>query len=73
MPEKSGKSNRLSFGELNHQIIGETLSRLGFISETAAWQVLSEEERNQILQDKGLGGQSGFVETKPKRKREKPS
>ncbi|MEP4035113.1 glycosyltransferase 61 family protein [Pseudophaeobacter sp.] len=73
VPEKAGKSNRLSFGELNHQVIGETLSQHGFISETAAWQVLSEDERNQILQDKGLGGQSGFVEAKPKRKRDKAS
>lgn len=72
VPEKGGKSSRLSFGELNHKIIGETLSRLGFISETAEWQVLSEEERDQILHEKGLGGQSGFVEAKPKRKNKKP-
>ncbi|OIQ34316.1 MAG: hypothetical protein BM559_07030 [Roseobacter sp. MedPE-SWchi] len=71
VPEEGAKSNRLSFGELNHQIIGETLSSLGFIKGTGDWISLSEDERAVILEKKGLGGPDGFVEAKPKRKRSK--
>ena len=71
VPEEGAKSNRLSFGELNHQIIGETLSSLGFIKGTGDWISLSEDERAVILEKKGLGGPDGFVEAKPKRKRNK--
>jgi Glycosyltransferase 61 len=62
VPSSKQKSSRLSFGELNHQVIGENLARSGFISETARWKMLSEAERDQILRDKGVGGQAGFVE-----------
>ncbi len=67
VPEKKQRSSRLSFGELDHQIIGANLARLGFISRHAKWSALSEEERNQILEDKGLGGQAGFVEASKSR------
>ena len=69
VPQAKQKSSRLSFGELDHQVIGDTLARLGFISQTTGWTTLTEAERNQILQDKGLGGQAGFVEAKPRKKR----
>ena len=69
VPQTKQKSSRLSFGELDHQVIGDTLARLGFISQTTGWTTLTEAERNQILQDKGLGGQAGFVEAKPRKKR----
>ena len=68
VPQSKQKSSRLSFGELDHQVIGETLVTLGFISQSDGWDTLTEAERNQILEDKGLGGQAGFVETKTGKK-----
>ena len=56
------KSNRLSFGELNHAVLGRALGEAGFVREGQDWPVLSEAERQQALSDKGLGGNDDFVE-----------
>ncbi|MEP2716732.1 glycosyltransferase 61 family protein [Pseudophaeobacter sp.] len=68
VPDALQRSSRLSFGELNHRVIGKTLKKLGFISDASNWKVLSDEERDQILADKGLGGQAGFTEVPKKRR-----
>ncbi len=62
VPQKKQRSSRLSFGELDHGVIGTNLARFGFISRKAKWSALTVEARNQILEEKGLGGQAGFVE-----------
>lgn len=55
-------SNRLSFGELNHEVLGRALGETGFVRKGLDWPVLSEKERQQVLRDKGLGGNEDFVE-----------
>ena len=57
------KSNRLSFGELNHAVLGRALGEAGFVRKGQDWPVLSEKERQQVLSDKGLGGNDDFVES----------
>lgn len=57
------KSNRLSFGELDHRAIGQALGQAGFVREGLDWPVLSKQERQQVLRDKGLGKNSNFVES----------
>lgn len=68
VPQKMQRSSRLSFGELDHQVIGTNLARLGFISRNAKWAALSEEDRDRILEEKGLGGQAGFVQVPIRRR-----
>lgn len=57
------KSNRLSFGELDHTVIGAALARDGFISETAQWPALSDTQRRQVFADKGLNRSDDFIES----------
>ncbi|MEP3332069.1 glycosyltransferase 61 family protein [Sedimentitalea sp.] len=57
------KSSRLSFGELNHEVIGAALARDGFISKQANWPVLTEDERKQVFADKGLNKSDDFIES----------
>jgi len=66
---KQKKSNRLSFGELDHAALGRALGEEGFVRKGQDWQVLSEEERQQVLSDKGLGGNDDFVESPQFRQR----
>lgn len=69
VPQNKQRSSRLSFGELDHHVIGTTLARLGFISRDAKWTALTAQERQQILKEKGFGGAAGFIESairKPK-------
>ncbi|MCI5095683.1 MAG: glycosyltransferase family 61 protein [Rhodobacteraceae bacterium] len=63
VPRHKQKSSRLSFGELDHPVIGRALSDHGFISNGDNWAPLTEEERKQTLVDKGLGGDDRFVES----------
>lgn len=58
-----GKSNRLSFGELDHARIAEELSQNGFIPDHTVWPVLSEVQRKRALNDKGLNTNGDFVES----------
>lgn len=55
-------SNRLSFGELNHAVLGRALGEAGFVRKGQDWPVLSEKQRQKVLRDKGLGGNDDFVE-----------
>ena len=57
------KSSRNSFGEIDHSVIGRALATHGFISADATWPVLSDDQRQQILVEKGLGGSDRFVES----------
>lgn len=68
---KSGKSDRHSFGELDHSAIGKSLNEARFIEGGLDWPVLTEDQRKQIMADKGLNT-AHFVESpefKRKRKR----
>lgn len=58
-----GKSNRLSFGELDHATLGRRLGEAGFIRKGLDWPVLSEKERQAILSDRRISGKSGFIES----------
>ena len=60
---KQKKSNRLSFGELDHAELGRALGAAGFVRAGRDWPALSEAERQEILADKGLGGNAAFVES----------
>ncbi|MGR3617149.1 MAG: glycosyltransferase 61 family protein [Paracoccaceae bacterium] len=57
-----GKSSRLSFGELDLDLIGPALQQYGFISDGSGWKTLTQEERQNALETKGLGGDDRFVE-----------
>ncbi|GHG83144.1 glycosyltransferase 61 family protein [Pseudodonghicola xiamenensis] len=57
------KSNRLSFGEIDHAVLARVLGQTGFVREGLNWPTLTEAERQQILKDKGLGGNEDFVES----------
>jgi len=57
------KSNRLSFGEIDHAVLARVLGKTGFVREGLDWPTLTEDERQQILKDKGLGGNENFVES----------
>ncbi|MBE1286060.1 MAG: DUF563 domain-containing protein [Rhodobacteraceae bacterium] len=63
VPKTKKKSSRLSFGELNHAGIGQALEQDGFISDGSHWAPLTAEERDQLLVDKGMGGNDLFVES----------
>lgn len=58
----SGKSDRLSFGELDHPVIGRRLHQAGFVTGGLDWPVLEEDERRRILNDRKLVGNSQYVE-----------
>lgn len=58
-----GKSNRLSFGELDHPLIGRKLAEAGFIRPGADWPALDEDERRRILSDRNIAGNDGFIES----------
>ncbi len=57
-----GKSDRHSFGELDHAAIGQALHDGGFVQGGLDWPVLSDEQRQEILRDKGLDTDA-FVES----------
>ena len=57
------KSNRQSFGELDHTAIGQALGEAGFVTKGADWPTLSEAERQQIFAQKGLVDNQQFVES----------
>jgi hypothetical protein len=59
----SGKSNRLSFGELDHPLIGQRLGDAGFLPKGLDWPALDEDERQRILTDRKIAGNDGFVES----------
>lgn len=63
VPKNKPTSNRNSFGEIDHAVIGRALAQHGFIAPDAQWPVLSDVERSQILMDKGFGGGDRFVES----------
>lgn len=56
-------SNRLSFGELDHSIVGQELSASGFVKKGADWPMLTEDERQEIFASKGLKKNEKFVES----------
>ena len=56
------KSSRLSFGEIDHSIIGQELVKDGFIKSADSWQALTDDERRQSLDSKGLTKGNRFVE-----------
>ena len=63
VPKNKQKSSRLSFGELEHAVIGSALAQHGFISDGSHWTALSDQERQTALEEKGLGGNNRFVES----------
>ncbi|MFW8593794.1 glycosyltransferase 61 family protein [Cribrihabitans neustonicus] len=70
VPAHKQKSSRLSFGELDLAAIGRALAAQGFISREAKWPEMSEADRQQVLEAKGLGGNSNFTEA-PEAKRQR--
>lgn len=59
--KKSGKSDRHSFGELDHAAIGRELGAAGFVRDGVDWPVLTDDQRTQTLADKGLDSRK-FIE-----------
>ncbi len=58
-----GKSNRQSFGELNHKLIGRALVDGGFVDPHTEWEPLTDKQRKQLFLEKGLGDSGDFVES----------
>ncbi|WP_293575015.1 glycosyltransferase 61 family protein [Phaeobacter sp.] len=63
VPAKDARSSRLSFGELNHAVIGRALADAGFVTGGETWSALDDDTRAKILHQKGLTGENGFVES----------
>ncbi|MCE8539038.1 glycosyltransferase family 61 protein [Ruegeria pomeroyi] len=66
---EGGKSNRLSFGELDHAVIGRGLAMGGFVRPDVDWPRATDEERAQMFRDKGLDQAGDFVESEEYQKR----
>ena len=64
LPKEKQRSSRLSFGELNHQVIGRALHEGGFIHGGLDWPLLDQDARKQLLKDKGIKTRR-FVEATP--------
>lgn len=64
------KSNRLSFGELDHPAIGKALVAGGFLKPGTVWPETTDAEREEMMLAKGLAGNADFVEA-PGRVRER--
>ncbi|MFV0514565.1 MAG: glycosyltransferase 61 family protein [Jhaorihella sp.] len=58
-----GKSDRLSFGELDHAVIARRLGEAGFVRKGLDWPVLSEAERQSILARRRIAGNDAFIES----------
>ena len=58
-----GKSDRLSFGELDHSVIARRLGEAGFVRRGLDWPVLSEAEREGILASRRIAGNDAFIES----------
>ncbi len=56
------KSNRLSFGELDHPLIAKKLAEGGFLEAGTEWPETTNAEREAMMADKGLAGNNAFVE-----------
>ncbi|MHA6264253.1 glycosyltransferase 61 family protein [Arenibacterium sp. CAU 1754] len=56
-------SNRLSFGELDHEIVGRDLAEAGFVRKDIQWPALTEEQRQEIFDSKGLKKNEKFIES----------
>lgn len=65
-----GKSDRLSFGELDHAKVGKILEKEGFVSDGSSWQLLTDGERKTLFDARGMSGSSKFIES-PATKRER--
>ena len=70
VPRSKQKSSRLSFGELDHAVIGRALAENGFIAGDGNWPSLSRSDCLAILEDKGLIGEAGYVEAPKYRNRQ---
>ncbi|WP_114961997.1 glycosyltransferase 61 family protein [Tritonibacter mobilis] len=62
VPKDNQRSSRLSFGELDHSVIGRALKDGGFISGGENWPVLDDDARQNVLKDKGIKS-NRFVES----------
>lgn len=58
-----GKSDRLSFGELNHAQLGRVLNTHGFVSKGETWKALDDTERKQVFDARGMSGSNAFIES----------
>ncbi len=48
------KSDRRSFGELDHAALGRKLADAGFLDANPGWESLTDDQRHQVLDQKGL-------------------
>ena len=55
------RSNRLSFGELDHPAIGAALASAGFVSD-GQWPAMNDDEHAAEFEEKGLGRKGRFIE-----------
>ena len=58
-----GRSDRLSFGELDHAELGKRLQAAGFVAAGSGWTAMTEAERTAEFAAKGLQGRGTFVES----------
>ncbi|MQQ08183.1 DUF563 domain-containing protein [Epibacterium sp. SM1979] len=63
LPMAKQRSSRMSFGELDHKIIGAALAEAGFISRDADWQAVTGRKRRMMLNQKGIRVDDNFVES----------
>ncbi|WP_282095953.1 glycosyltransferase 61 family protein [Epibacterium ulvae] len=69
LPIDQQKSNRLSFGELDHSKVAMALRAKGFIAADSEWPALNNRERRKLLWRKGIREDENFVESPEFRKK----
>lgn len=61
LPPDKTRASRMSFGELDLPSLQKVLQENGFIAESAAWAPVTDEERAQHFDEKGLTGENAYV------------
>lgn len=62
LPIAKQRSSRMSYGELDHRVIGTALAKGGFISSTSEWQPVVGRARRVMLRKKGIREGENFIE-----------
>lgn len=61
LPPDKQRASRMSFGELDLPALQVALRDNGFIADGPAWEPVSDAERAQIFEEKGLTGDKAYV------------
>ncbi|WP_095587834.1 glycosyltransferase family 61 protein [Actibacterium ureilyticum] len=61
LPPDKKRASRMSFGELDLPLLQQALRQNGFIGDGPVWEPVTDTERAQVFEDKGLTGDKAYV------------